>query len=213
MIRLLVGLDVAPNDQSYQGDIYVNTQSVSSIDRTKLFSYVGQNTDLFGGLNVLENIEYGIITAENYNNSIGFPLLNALSDSQVNEIVERLPNNLHSSVGSRGRLLSGGERQRICIARALLREELLSNILLLDEATSSLDVHTEAAFIHAINKRVIEKKSTVIMIAHRLKSLENCNSIIVLQNGEITEQGTHHELIKSNGWYSKAWKLQQHSSK
>ena len=178
-------------------------------------------------------------------------LMNAAMDSQLQPVVDKLKDGWASAVGPRGRLLSGGERQRVCLARALYRQEISitanslpgneerrSNgcILLMDEVTSSLDAKTESIVIEAIMSRV-RKGATAVLIAHRLSSVQQCDMILVMRDGEIIERGTHAELLQQGahdpspekvgslhknmsisnieqqvGWYSEAWSLQSSSS-
>jgi len=133
---------------------------------------------------------------------------NAAEDAQLESIVGRLKDGWSASVGPRGRLLSGGERQRVCLARALYREEQGAGILLMDEATSSLDARTENLVTQAIMKRV-QLGATAIIVAHRLTSVQGCDLILVMKDGQIVESGTHDELCRSSGgWYAEAWRLQ-----
>ena len=106
-------------------------------------------------------------------------------------------------VGERGIKLSGGQRQRIAIARALLKD---APILLLDEATSALDSESEAAIQEAL--QTLMKGKTVIAIAHRLSTLQAMDRLIILDEGKIVEDGTHHKLKEANGLYQKLWEHQ-----
>ena len=101
-----------------------------------------------------------------------------------------------------GNNLSGGQKQRIAIARALLRKP---DIIIMDEATSNLDTITEESIKNTLDR--ISDKMTCIIIAHRLKTIKDCDLIYVLNNGTVTEKGTHEELLKLNGMYSKYWNL------
>ena len=107
-------------------------------------------------------------------------------------------------IGEAGVRISGGQRQRIGIARALYRRP---EILVLDEATSALDNDTEAAVMEAIDS--LQGKMTMLIIAHRLATVKNCDVIIVLDKGEIVEQGTHEELLEKQGEYYRLWEMQQ----
>ena len=109
-------------------------------------------------------------------------------------------------VGERGVFLSGGEAQRICIARAILRN---SPILVLDEATASLDPENEVEIQYAINSLI--QGRTVIVIAHKLKTISDADKIIVLDGGNIVEQGTHEQLLKDEGLYAHLWDIQEKS--
>ena len=106
-------------------------------------------------------------------------------------------------MGERGVKLSGGQRQRIAIARAILKD---APILVLDEATSALDSESEALIQEALSN--LMKGRTSIVVAHRLSTIAGLNTIVVLSNGEIVEQGSHHELLKSGGAYAKLWSRQ-----
>jgi len=123
---------------------------------------------------------------------------NAAEVSNSIEFIEKLDKKFDSDIGEDGVTLSGGQRQRLSIARAIAKD---SPILILDEATSALDSATEKLVQSAINK--MQQNRTTIIIAHRLTTIQNANRIIVLKNGEIIEQGTHSELIKNAGEYSK----------
>lgn len=122
----------------------------------------------------------------------------------ITEFVERLPNGLKTNIGENGQLLSGGQRQRIAIARALYRDP---EVLILDEATSSLDSESELT-IKKLLQKLRKQGKTIILIAHRLGTIMSADQIIVLKNGKLVEQGTHHELIKTKGQYSKFWQVQ-----
>lgn len=120
------------------------------------------------------------------------------------DFIARLPQGYDTPVGEGGSTLSGGEKQRISIARALLKD---ASIVLLDEATASLDPENEASVQQAINELVAGK--TVVLIAHRLKTIRHADNILVLDRGRLAEQGTHDELLERNGLYANLWRLQQ----
>ncbi|CAM3295717.1 MULTISPECIES: ABC transporter ATP-binding protein [Saccharibacillus] len=120
------------------------------------------------------------------------------------EFIQALPHGYDTPVGEGGSTLSGGEKQRISIARALLKD---APIVLLDEATASLDPENEQSVQQAINELVRSK--TVILIAHRLKTIRGADRILVLDDGQLRESGTHDELVKQNGLYARLWKLQE----
>ncbi|HWZ35769.1 MAG TPA: ATP-binding cassette domain-containing protein, partial [Mucilaginibacter sp.] len=109
----------------------------------------------------------------------------------------------NTNIGDRGTKLSGGQRQRICIARAVLSNP---PIMLLDEATSALDTESEKLVQDALNN--LMKNRTSLIIAHRLSTIQNADIIVVLENGQIVEQGSHHELISNNGLYRKLIDMQ-----
>lgn len=130
-------------------------------------------------------------------------LTEALTLSGVDQFIQSLPEGLDSPVGERGNALSGGQRQRIAIARALLSDP---KILIFDEATSALDYETEAAILRQLPQ--IVKGRTVIIIAHRLNTMPLCDRLLVLDKGEILEQGNHQQLLDAEGQYHKLWQLQ-----
>ena len=115
-----------------------------------------------------------------------------------------MPDGLNTLVGERGLKLSGGEKQRVAIARTILKRP---PILMFDEATSSLDSHSERIIQDAI--RDISKGQTSLVIAHRLSTIVDADVIVVMQHGQIVEQGTHESLLKLGEVYAKLWRLQQ----
>ncbi|MFC6650735.1 ABC transporter ATP-binding protein [Paenibacillus rhizoplanae] len=120
------------------------------------------------------------------------------------EFISKLPQGYDTPVGEGGSTLSGGEKQRVSIARTLLKN---ASIVLLDEATASLDPENEAAIQQAINELVADK--TVILIAHRLKTIQNADKILVLDQGRLVQQGKHDALLQEQGIYANLWNLQQ----
>ena len=119
------------------------------------------------------------------------------------DFVLKLKDGYNTVIGGNGSKLSGGERQRISIARALLKD---APIILLDEATASLDVENETKIQQAISTLI--KNKTVVIIAHRMRTIENADKIVVIQNGQIVEDGTPKELLESNGVYAKMLQTQ-----
>ena len=119
------------------------------------------------------------------------------------DFVLKLKDGYNTVIGGNGSKLSGGERQRISIARALLKD---APIILLDEATASLDVENETKIQQAISTLI--KNKTVVIIAHRMRTIENTDKIVVIQNGQIVEDGTPKELLESNGVYAKMLQTQ-----
>ncbi len=133
-------------------------------------------------------------------------MIDAAKRAGCHDFITALPDGYDTMVGEGGSTLSGGERQRISIARALLKK---APILLLDEPTASLDAINEALVQKAIGELV--KDTTVIMIAHRLKTVQNAEQILVLEDGSIKESGSHKRLLSQNGLYAKLWNMQQKS--
>lgn len=131
-------------------------------------------------------------------------IMNAAKKANAHDFIMSLPKGYDTVVGEGGSTLSGGEKQRISIARAILKD---APIILLDEATSSLDPENEACIQTAISRLVEDK--TLIVIAHKLKTIVSADQIIVLEEGRITETGKHNDLLQNNGLYSRMWKEQQ----
>ena len=177
------------------GKICINNEDINtfSLDSYRSnFSYVDQNVRLFNDT-ISGNIGFG-----QQDNISMDSIINAAKVSNSIEFIEKLDNKFDSNIGEDGVTLSGGQRQRLSIARAIAKD---SPILILDEATSALDSATEKLVQGAINK--LQKDRTTIIIAHRLSTIQNADRIVVLKDGEIIEQGTHAELIKTSGEYSK----------
>jgi len=133
-------------------------------------------------------------------------VLAAAKAAQCDSFIEKLPQGYDTEIGENGYTLSGGERQRLSIARALLKD---APIILLDEATAALDPENETLIQHAISTLI--KNKTVIVIAHRLRTVENADKIIVLNKGTIAETGTHAELMEKGGIYREMYRLQRES--
>ena len=173
-----------------------NTQDVSLASLRSAIALVSQEPILFD-LSIKENIAYGKKDASNEE------IINAAKSASAHNFISKLPKGYDTLVGEKGYSLSGGQRQRLSIARAFLKD---APILLLDEATSSLDSESEHAVQKAIN--ILMKDRTTLVIAHRLSTIENANKIIVLNDGNIEETGTHHQLIENDGLYKKLYERQ-----
>jgi len=171
------------------GDVKVNQYTRKQWVRA--VTAVTQEPVLFNGT-IYDNIAYGVQHATREQ------VEEAARAAYAHEFVMRLPEGYETSVGEQGSLLSGGQRQRIALARALLKD---APILILDEATSSLDSESESLVQQAIDTLV--KDRTVLVIAHRLSTVQEADQIVVLDNGEIIEQGSHESLVNLNGLYSK----------
>jgi ATP-binding cassette, subfamily B, bacterial len=181
------------------GSITVDSQDVSKVTQDSLrqsISMIPQDPMLFHR-SLMENIRYGNVDASDQD------VIAAAKKAMAHEFIMELPEAYKSLVGERGVKLSGGQRQRIAIARAILKN---APILVLDEATSSLDSVTENLIQEGFE--LLMKGKTVIAVAHRLSTISHMDRILVFDQGEIVEQGTHAELIKSKGHYEKLWSMQ-----
>lgn len=181
----LGGTDIAPID---------------SVAMMKDFSVVFQNVVLFNNT-VMENIRVG------RKNATDAEVIAAAKAARCHDFIEKLPEGYQTVIGENGSTLSGGECQRLSIARALLKD---APVILLDEATASLDVDNETEIQEAISRLV--KGKTVLVIAHRMRTVENADQIIVLDGGVVAESGTHDTLMKKNGLYARLVKLQTASA-
>ncbi len=175
----------------------VNINVYRLAELRKQFAYVSQDTTLFDDT-VANNIAYGSIEPVHRDD-----IIRAADAAHATEFIAQLPQGFDSKIGEDGVLLSGGQRQRIAIARALLKS---APILVLDEATASLDVHAERHIQQALED--LMKDRTVLVIAHRLSTVENADCIIVLDDGEIVETGTHQSLLDKEGVYAALYRAQ-----
>lgn len=182
---LLGGTDIAPID---------------SVSMMKDFSVVFQNVVLFNNT-VMENIRVGRKDATDEE------VIAAAKAAHCHAFIEKMPDGYQTVIGENGSTLSGGECQRLSIARALLKD---APVILLDEATASLDVDNETEIQEAISRLIRGK--TVLVIAHRMRTVENADQIIVLDGGVVAESGTHEELMRKNGRYARLVKLQTASA-
>ena len=183
-----------------KGEIKVGGKDVKTMEPECLMSYMSfvfQDVTLFNDT-VMNNIRLGNATDEQ--------VIAAAKAAYCDEFIREMPDAYQTILGENGSTLSGGERQRISIARALLKN---APIILLDEATASLDPENEVLVQKAIAKLVEGK--TVIMIAHRLRTVVDADQILVLDEGKLVEQGTHEELMREKGLYQKLFHIQQES--
>ena len=181
------------------GRITLGGTDIAPIDSTALmkdFSVVFQNVVLFNNT-VMENIRVGRKDATDAE------VMAAAKAAHCHEFIEKLPIGYQTVIGENGSTLSGGECQRLSIARALLKD---APVILLDEATASLDVDNETEIQEAITHLVRGK--TVLIIAHRMRTVENADKIVVLDGGVVAESGTHEEMMRKNGLYRRLVELQ-----
>ncbi|MGB3244442.1 MAG: ABC transporter ATP-binding protein/permease [Sulfitobacter sp.] len=183
-----------------QGALKIDGQDVRDITQDSLHHAIGvvpQDTVLFNDT-IRYNIAYG------RDGATQDQIEAAARDAQIHDFILSLPDGYETTVGERGLKLSGGEKQRVGIARTLLKDP---PILLLDEATSALDSETEHDIQDALNRA--GQGRTVLTIAHRLSTISDADKIIVLEKGEVVEQGTHDALLASEGRYAQLWYRQQ----
>ena len=186
-----------------KGNITINGTDISDYtleSYRERIGYVPQESLLFSGT-ISENISWGFPLAD--------PKLiqGAAQAAQAWGFISRMPDRLQTLVGEQGATLSGGERQRIALARVLLRSPQL---FILDEATASLDSISEQAIMDTIFKYV--KTRCVIMVAHRLSTIKNCDRIFVFEKGSLMESGSHAELLAKKGKYYSLWRAQNQTA-
>ncbi len=186
------------------GHIFIDEQNIKQVSQNSLRKQMGivpQDTVLFND-SILENIRYG------NTDSSDDEVMQAIKLAHLEHFIQALPNGVNTRVGERGLKLSGGEKQRVAIARAILKKP---HILIFDEATSSLDSKSEKAILSALDE--ISVGHTSIAIAHRLSTIVNADKILVLEQGQLVEQGMHDELLKKKGLYAELWEIQQKQKK
>lgn len=182
-----------------EGGIFIDNHNIRDVTIRSLrrqIAFVSQETILFNDT-IRNNIAYG---------SVGVPeekIIAAAKAAYAHEFIMALPEGYDTVVGEKGMKLSGGQRQRIAVARALVKD---APILILDEATSALDTHSEQQVQQALEKLMVGR--TTILIAHRLATVRNADTIIVLQDGEIVERGTHEDLLNQKGVYKRLIEIQ-----
>lgn len=176
-------------------DIDINEYSNESL--RKSISYVPQTIELFSK-SIYDNIRVTKM------NATLEEVKQAAKSADAHEFIKKLPMQYYTYLEEAGNGLSGGEKQRIALSRAFLKK---SNFYILDESTSNLDFATENIIFDMIYNKL--KNKSMLIIAHRLSTIKNCDEIIVLDKGEIIEQGTHNDLLKQQGLYYKLWEMQQ----
>ena len=175
-----------------KGQILLGDEDISKIDPETLltnFSIVFQDVVLFNA-SIKDNIRVGKKGASEGE------ILHAAKIARCEDFIKRMPDGIDTYIGENGQRLSGGERQRISIARAILKD---APIILLDEATASLDVENESLIQEALSELI--KKKTVIVIAHRMRTIRNADKIVLLDKGKVEQVGTDKELRESSKMY------------
>ena len=182
------------------GSISIDGQDIRHITQDSLRTAIGvvpQDTVLFNDT-LYNNLAYGRPSASEAE------VHHAAKQAHLEGFINSLPDGYATQVGERGLKLSGGEKQRVAIARVLLKNPPL---LILDEATSSLDSISEQAILDALN--AVKNQRTTLVIAHRLSTVRDADSILVMNQGEIVEHGSHSELLAKDGYYARLWLQQQ----
>ena len=182
------------------GQIRIGEFDIAQVTNTSLRKIVGtvpQQIELFAG-SIAENIAIGDLQPDMKR------IIDLSEQLGLKEFIEKLPQNYMTYIGEHGTSLSGGERQRIAIARALYKEP---EILIFDEATSSLDSVSEK-YVKQTLKNLADKGKTIVVIAHRLSTVRDADAIVVLDNGQVVQQGVHEQLLREEGVYSKLWNEQ-----
>ncbi len=182
------------------GNISIDGQDITQVSQHSLRASIGvvpQDTVLFN-MSIYENIRYGRVDASNEE------VDKAIELAHLANFISQLPEGSKTVVGERGLKLSGGEKQRVSIARAILKQP---HIMIFDEATSSLDSKSEQGILDAIEE--ISRDQTTLVIAHRLSTVVDADKIIVLDQGNIIEQGSHQTLLEQKGKYAQLWQIQQ----
>jgi len=185
------------------GRILVDGQDIRDVDLESLRRAIGvvpQDTPLFNDT-ILENVRYGDLNANDEE------VHKVIKEAQLDKLITDLPEGLNTIVGERGMMISGGEKQRLAIARLLLKK---SPITFFDEATSALDTHTEQSLLKTVRTIFRDTSNTNVSIAHRLRTVADSDKIIVLEKGQVKEEGDHHSLLqKPDSLYAELWDIQE----
>lgn len=185
------------------GRIEMDGQNIDAVQQSSLRRAIGivpQDTVLFNDT-IGYNIAYGKPGASMEE------VQEAARAAQIDGFIQRLPDGYNTQVGERGLKLSGGEKQRVAIARTLLKKPAM---LIFDEATSALDSKTERAIQEELFN--LARNRTTLIIAHRLSTITHADQILVMENGQIIERGTHSELLEAHGRYTEMWQMQERAT-
>ena len=175
----------------------ININKIRKSDLRRSLGMVLQDTHLFTGT-VLDNIRYGRLDATDA------ACMEAAKLANADEFIRKLPLQYNTYLEEAGNGLSGGEKQRIALARAFLKD---SNLYILDESTSNLDFATETLIFNMIYEQLADR--SMLIVAHRLSTIRDCDLILVMDHGKIVERGNHEELMAKNGRYAELWNMQQ----
>jgi len=183
-----------------EGSIRIDGQDIRKVTQESLRRAIGvvpQDAVLFNQ-SIKENVRYGRVGATDKD------VMEAIQHAHLSDFVEQLPRGIDTLVGERGLKLSGGEKQRVAIARALLKKP---PIMIFDEATSSLDSRSERSIVASLQE--VAREQTTLVIAHRLSTVVDADVILVMDQGRIVEQGSHSQLLATDGHYAMLWRMQQ----
>lgn len=185
------------------GRILIDGQDISAVQLDSLrkqISVVPQDQPMFNST-IMHNLRYGRISATDEE------VYQAAKLAQIHDTIIAFPDGYNTQVGERGMMISGGEKQRLALSRSILKN---SPIMFFDEATSALDTHTEHALLSSINAVIHAHRATSVFIAHRLKTVQDADQIIVLDGGKVVEMGRHEDLMKQrDGTYRGMWEAQE----
>jgi ATP-binding cassette subfamily B protein/subfamily B ATP-binding cassette protein MsbA len=186
----------------WEGSVSIDGQDLRDVQLASVRAQVAlvlQESFLFP-ISIADNIAYGRPEASRDE------VMEAARAANAHRFISRLPDGYDTVVGERGATLSGGERQRVAIARALLKD---APVLILDEPTSALDAETEGLLLEALERLMAGR--TTLIIAHRLSTIRNADRIVVLQDGQVAESGTHRQLLDKPGLYARLYAAQQNT--
>lgn len=194
LLKLLMRFYSCEEGKITINNVDINEYAINSYRRK--IGYVPQETLMFSG-SIYENLTWGGVNIQKKD------VIDAVSSAEILEFIDNLPDKINTYVGEQGATLSGGERQRLALARVLLKDP---HFLILDEATASLDSISESKIMNTIHSKIHDR--TVIIVAHRLSTIMNCDIIFVFDKGSLVESGAHDDLLILNKKYAALWKAQ-----